>query len=30
VLHLSKKDDIFINIDDKEEDIEKQANDWAS
>lgn len=29
-LHLSKKDDIFINIDDKEEDIEKQANDWAS
>ena len=29
-LHLSKKDDIFINIDDRQEDIETQANNWAS
>jgi hypothetical protein len=28
-LHLNKKDDILINIDNKEEDIEKEANNWA-
>jgi hypothetical protein len=28
-LHLSKKNDILINIDDKEEIKEKEANDWA-
>jgi len=30
ILHLSRKDDIFINIDNREEDIEEQANNWAS
>jgi len=29
-LHLSKKDDIFINVDDREENIETKANKWAS
>ena len=29
-LHLSSKYDIFINVDDREEDIETQANNWAS
>lgn len=29
-LHLSKKDDLFINIDNREEDIEAQANEWAA
>lgn len=30
LLHLSKKDDIFINVDNREEDIETQANQWAA
>lgn len=28
-LHLNKKDDMLINIDDNQEDKEKEANDWA-
>jgi len=28
-LHLHKKDDILINIDNKEEDKEQEANKWA-
>lgn len=30
LLHLSKKDDIFINVDNREEDIEAEANTWAA
>lgn len=29
-LHLSKKDDVFINMFDEEQDIEAEANNWAS
>jgi len=29
-LHLHKKDDILINIDNKEENKEQEANKWAS
>lgn len=29
-LHLSKKDDVFINVFDEEQDIEAEANNWAS
>ncbi len=28
-LHLHKKDDVFLNIEDKEEEKEKEANEWA-
>jgi len=28
-LHLHKKDDVFLNIDDTEEEKEKEANEWA-
>lgn len=29
LLHLHKKDDVFLNIEDKEEEKEKEANEWA-
>lgn len=28
-LHLHKKDDVFLNVDNIEEEKEKEANDWA-
>jgi Zn-dependent peptidase ImmA (M78 family) len=30
LFHLHKKDDVFINLESEEEQVEREANEWAS